>query len=70
MMKSFIVYQLGNTVIDQGIGCGYYNPNGNKDKKENNITFNDYLFEYCFNSQKQGKNYKHFLDYLLLNFLP
>jgi hypothetical protein len=70
IMKSFIVYQLGNTTIGQGIGCGYYNPNGNRDEKENNLTINNYLFEYCFNPQKQGKNYKHFLDYLLLNFVP
>ncbi len=52
-LKSFLVYQLGNTATAQGIGC-----------------FNDYLFEHCFNPQKQGRNYKHFLDYLLLNFSP
>jgi hypothetical protein len=52
-LKSFLVYQLGNTATAQRIGC-----------------FNDYLFEYCFNPQKQGRNYKHFLDYLLLNFSP
>jgi hypothetical protein len=68
IMKSFIVDQLGNTLTGNRIGCGYYNANGDKDENSINQTFNEYLFEYCFNPQKQGKNYKHFMDCLLYNF--
>lgn len=67
-MKAFIVYQLGNTIIDHGIGCGYYDTSGNKDEKGISNAINDYLFGYCFNPEKNERNYRHFLDYLLINF--
>lgn len=68
MMKSFIIYQLGNTLIQSGIGCGYYDASGKKDEKGISKAINDYLFEYCFNPSRNENNYRHFLDYLLINF--
>ena len=67
-MKSFIVYQLGNTMIDHGIGCGYYDASGYKDEKGISNAINDYLFEYCFNPENSENNYRHYLNYLLINF--
>lgn len=67
-MKLFITYQLGNSMISNGIGCGYYDSIGNKDEKKISGLINEYLFNYCFNPQIQLNNYKHFINYLLLNF--
>lgn len=67
-MKSFIIYQLGNTIISTGIGCGYYNFDDKGDNKRINQAINDYLFGFCFNPQQDEKNYRHFMDYLLINF--
>ncbi len=67
-MKSFITYQLGNTLVSSGIGCGYYDETGMEDKKGINKKINDYLFEKCFNPEENQDNYEHFLDYLLINF--
>jgi hypothetical protein len=67
-MKAFITYQLGNTVISSGVGCGYYDENGKDDKKGISISINDYLFDQCFDPSGDQINYEHFLDYLLINF--
>jgi hypothetical protein len=67
-MKAFIIYQLGNTIISSGIGCGYYNVIGKEDNKGISQATNKYLFEHCFNPQKDESNYKYFLDFLLINF--
>lgn len=67
-MKTFIIYQLGNTIIDMGIGCGYYDVSGNKDEKGINYLINEYLFGQCFNPKINEDNYRHFLDYLLICF--
>ncbi len=66
-MKNFIVRQLGNSSSSQGIGsgCGYYDMEGNEDKKGINLEFNKYLFEICFNPEKNENNYANFLDCLL-----
>ncbi|GKX29002.1 hypothetical protein SH1V18_14820 [Vallitalea longa] len=66
-MISFIIYQLGNTIIDDsGICCGYYDVIGKEDKKGINKEINNYLFEFCFKSNKNNmNNYKYFLQYLL-----
>ena len=71
-MKAFIIYQLGSTTISSGIGCGYYNVTGKEDEKNNkgiSQSTNNYLFEHCFNPQKNENNYRYFLDFLLINFL-
>ncbi|WKZ29432.1 MAG: P-loop NTPase fold protein [Patescibacteria group bacterium] len=67
-MKSFITYQLTNTYISSGVGCGYYDPSGKEDAGGISHSVNDYLFGTCFNPSVAGKNYEHFLDYLLINF--
>lgn len=67
-LKSFITYQLGNKGVKLGVGCGYYDVSGNKDKKGISGEINNYLFEHCFDPQKNEDNYRHFLNYLLINF--
>ncbi len=65
-LKSFIIYQLGNSLISLGVGCGYYDPTGNEDKKGIKLQINDYIFGICFEPSDDDK-YEHFLDYLLIN---
>lgn len=67
-MKTFISYQLGNTFIRSGVGCGYYDETGNDDRHGISSCMNDYLFDQCFNPAISQKNYEHFVDYLLANF--
>jgi len=65
---SFIVYQLGNDLIDLGVGCGFYDPIGNKDEHKIKEAINNYLFNFCFNPEKERKNYEYFIDYLFRNY--
>ena len=67
-MKAFITFQLGNTMISHGVGCGYYDEVGTADGKGIAQAMNDYLFEVCCNPKIDTSNYEHFLDYLLINF--
>lgn len=67
-MKSLITYQLGNTKVSHGVGCGYYDETGTADRRGISVAMNDYLFETCFNPELEVGNYEHFLDYLLINF--
>jgi len=67
-IKSFITYQLGNSLVSLGVGCGYYDSTGKEDKKGIRAQINKYLFEICFNPTINRKNYEHFVDYLLINF--
>jgi len=67
-IKSFTTYQLGNSLISLGVGCGYYDSSGKEDKKGIRAQINKYLFETCFNPTIDQKNYEHFVDYLLINF--
>jgi len=72
VIKSFVVYQLGSSSTDFGIACGYYDPEGKKDKHQIASEINEYLFKVCFNPGKKKdnkKNYEHFLNYLLFNLL-
>lgn len=66
-IKSFVIYQLGNSMISSGIGCGYYDVAGDNDDHGIAIKINDYLFDHCFNPAINLRNYEYFLDYLLLN---
>lgn len=66
-MKVFITYQLGSTIVSSGIGCGYYDFRGNQDKNGISYIVNKYLFNYCFNPQVSQDNYRHFIDFLLIN---
>jgi hypothetical protein len=66
-IKAFMVYQLGTTIISNGIGCGYYDTEGTENKNGINQAFSTYLIDLCFNPEYSEDNYKHFLDYLLIN---
>lgn len=66
-VKIFVVYQLGNSMIDSGVGCGYYDETGANDQKGIAKKINEYLFDRCFNPVDSQINYEYFLDYLLLN---
>lgn len=65
--KVFIVYQMGNAMINSGVGCGFYDETGNSDNKGISVRVNEYLFDICFSPSINQKNYEVFLDYLLLN---
>ncbi|MDO8654588.1 MAG: P-loop NTPase fold protein [Undibacterium sp.] len=67
-IQSFVIYQLGNSVINSGIGCGFYDEEGNDNKKDIASKINDYLFSHCFNPEIDSGNFEHFLDYLLSQF--
>ena len=66
-MISFMIYQIANKNIDFGVGCGYYD----EDKSENNNgikkTFNEYLFNVCFNMTTKKENCIYLVDYLLIH---
>lgn len=67
-VKVFVIYQLGNSFISSGVGCGYYDVTGSNDHKGIAARVNKYLFSVCFNPIYSQKNYECFLDYLFLNF--
>lgn len=67
IITGFTVYQLGNSVISSGVGCGYYDPVGKEDKHLISKAVNDYLFGICFNPSTP-QNIEYFIDYLLKNF--
>jgi hypothetical protein len=66
-VKVFVIYQLGNSMISSGVGCGFYDETGSLDQKGIAARVNDYLFDECFNPAKGSNNVEHFLDYLLMN---
>lgn len=66
-VKTFIVYQLGNSMINSGVGCGLYDEIGKDDKKGIATQMNEYLFDQCFNPAVSEENLERFLDYLLMN---
>lgn len=67
---NFLVYQIGNTSIENGngIGCGFYDLIGHADQQEIKSVFNEYLFGLCFNPAVTERNFEYFLNYLLMNF--
>jgi len=67
-MKMFISYQLTNKLVSSGVGCGYYDDEGNNDNHGIWIRMNDYLFNVCFLVEGGVRNIECFVDYLLLNF--
>lgn len=68
-VKIFIVYQLGNSMIDSGVGCGFYDETGKNDQKGIATKVNEYLFDQCFNPTLSQGNFERFLDYLLMHFV-
>ncbi|WP_024607399.1 hypothetical protein [Pseudoalteromonas sp. TAB23] len=69
-IKSFVIYQLSNKAASSraGIGCGYYDESGEYDNHNISVLMNRYLFDICFNPEKNAKNPIYFLDYCLSNF--
>jgi KAP family P-loop domain len=67
-MKLFISYQLGNTEINHGVGCGFYDETGKVDAKGIAEALNVYMFDVCFDPAGGLVKYEHFIDYLLINF--
>jgi hypothetical protein len=67
-IKTFVIYQLANSVQTGGIGCGYYDPTGSIDSHEIANQLNDYLFNFCFDPKVSPENAEHFVDFLLANF--
>ena len=66
-LKSFIIFQLGSTKIDIGVGCGYYDIEDKKDEHGINKQMSKYLFDVCFNVSQFTKNGVYFIEYILLN---
>jgi len=68
-VKAFVVYQLTNSLISMGVGCGYYDPTGIEDRQGIRMAMNKYLFAVCFSPVLSKRNYEHFVDYFLMNFV-
>lgn len=69
VIKSFVIYQLSNSLppTGSGVGCGYYDECGAGDGGGIARQMNDYMFGVCFNPHIREDNVLHFLDYCLLN---
>lgn len=69
-INSFVIYQLSNksTSSRAGVGCGYYDEDGEGDSHNISVLMNNYLFDICFNPEKNAKNPIYFIDYCLSNF--
>ena len=67
IVKSFVIYQLSNTLPanGSGVGCGYYDEIGNGDARGISKLMNEYMFKTCFNPEINEDNAIHFLDYCL-----
>lgn len=67
-IKSFSTYQLGNILVESGIGCGYYDESGTADEKGISLQFNDYLFDVCFAPSDSNDGFIFFIDYLMVSY--
>lgn len=67
-MKAFVTYQLANSLISTGVGCGYFDETGVGDAKGIGKQMNDYILDFCFDPNEGAENVESFLDYLLINF--
>jgi hypothetical protein len=67
IVKSFVIYQLSNSLppTGSGIGCGYYDEDGLDDNKGIANAMNDYIFNVCFNPTIDEKNAFHFFNHCL-----
>lgn len=66
-LHSFVIYQLANKLgpTGAGVGCGYYDEQGEKDAGGIAEKMNEYVFDHCFNPEIEDKNALHFLDHCL-----
>ena len=69
VVKSFVIYQLSNTLPPNGsgVGCGYYDESGADDGNGISQQMNGYVFGICFNPDIHEDNIFHFLDHCLSN---
>ena len=67
LIKSFVIYQLSNTLPPNGsgVGCGYYDESGADDGNGISQQMKDYVFGFCFNPDIHEENLFHFLDHCL-----
>jgi len=67
VIKSFVIYQLCNSLLPSGsgIGCGYYDESGAADGAGVARLMNEYVFGLCFNPDVEEDNVFHFLDHCL-----
>lgn len=67
VVKSLTLYQLSNSLppSGSGVGCGYYDEDGNADNKGIAKAMNDYMFDVCFNPTVDEQNALHFFDHCL-----
>ena len=68
-IKTFVIYQLANNYppTGSGVGCGFYDEDGEEDNGGIASIMNQYLFDICFNPDIDEVNIQYFLDYCLLN---
>ncbi|WP_256354693.1 KAP family NTPase [Variovorax sp. dw_308] len=66
-VKSFVIYQLGNSLYPNGsgVGCGYYDEDGVEDRSGIAKLMNEYVFDFCFNPEIDQNNVLLFLDHCL-----
>ena len=67
VVKSFVIYQLGNSLPPNGsgVGCGHYDEEGIEDGGGIAKLMNDYAFDICFNPEIREDNALLFLDHCL-----
>jgi len=67
IVKSFVIYQLSNSLPPNGsgVGCGHYDEEGVEDGGGIAKVMNDYLFNVCFNPKIHENNVLLFLDHCL-----
>ncbi|PMR71724.1 KAP family NTPase [Halomonas heilongjiangensis] len=67
VVKSFVIYQLSNSLPPQGsgIGCGHYDERGAGDGGGIAKLMNEYAFDVCFNPDLHEDNIIFFLDHCL-----
>jgi len=66
-IKSFVIYQLSNSLPPNGsgVGCGFYDEDGEGDNGGIARLMNQYVFGFCFNPEIDENNIFLFLDYCL-----
>jgi hypothetical protein len=69
IVKSFVIYQLSNSLPPNGsgVGCGHYDEDGAGDGGGIASLMNEYVFGVCFNPGIHEDNVFHFLDHCLLH---
>lgn len=66
-VKSFVIYQLSNSLppTGSGVGCGHYDESGSLDSGGIAKVMNEYLLSFCFNPEVEEGNALLFLDHCL-----